>query len=81
MEDKSTSTEENLRFSRDIIEKEGLYEDITIVTDGFHQLRADLLAKRQGMRAYNLSAETESWLLPTYWIREWFGVAYSLVFG
>lgn len=81
MEDKSTSTEENLRFSRDIVEKEGLYEDITIVTDGFHQLRADLLAKRQGMRAYNLSAKTESWLLPTYWIREWFGVAYSLVFG
>lgn len=80
MEDKSTSTEENLRFSKDIIEKEGLFEEVTIVTDGFHQLRADMLAKQQGMESRNISAPTEKWLLPTYWIRELYGVAYYLVF-
>ena len=80
MEDKSTSTEENLRFSKEIIEKEGLCEKITIVTDGFHQLRADILAKQQGIEARNISASTEKWLLPTYWIREIYGVAYYLVF-
>ncbi len=80
MEDKSTSTEENLRFSKDIIEKEGLCEDITIVTDGYHQLRADILAKNEGFDACNISASTELWLLPTYWVREWYGVLYYLVF-
>ena len=80
MEDKSTSTEENLKFSREIIDREGLCGDITIVTDGFHQFRSDIFAKRQGFKAYNLSAETEGWLLPTYWIREWFGVLHCLVF-
>ena len=80
MENKSTSTEENLRFSKEIIEKEGFCERITIVTDGFHQLRADILAKKQGIEARNISASTEKWLLPTYWIREIYGVAYYLVF-
>lgn len=80
MEDKSTSTEENIRFSKEIIEKEGLCKDITIVTDGFHQLRADIFAKREGMNSCNISAETEGWLLPTYWIREWYGVLHCLVF-
>lgn len=80
MENKSTSTEENLRFSKEIIDKEGLCGEITIVTDGFHQLRADILAKKQGIEARNISASTEKWLLPTYWIREIYGVAYYLVF-
>ncbi len=80
MEDKSTSTEENIRFSKEIIEKEGLCKDITIVTDGYHQLRADIFAKREGMNSCNISAETEGWLLPTYWIREWYGVLHCLVF-
>ena len=79
MEDKSTSTEENLRFSKEIIDKDGLCGDITIVTDGYHQLRADIYAKRLGIKAYNISAETESWLLPTYWIREWFAAAYEWI--
>ncbi len=80
MEDKSTSTEENLEFSKAIIEKEGLCRDIAIVTDGFHQLRADIFAKKQELRAYNLPSKTEEWLLPTYWIREWFGIIHCLVF-
>lgn len=80
MEDKSTSTEENLRFSKEIIEKEGLCKDITIVTDGYHQLRADIFAKREGLKSCNISAKTEGWLLPTYWIREWYGVLHCLVF-
>ncbi len=80
IEDKSTSTEENLRFSKEIIEKEGLCEDITIVTDGYHQLRADIFAKREGLNSCNISAKTEGWLLPTYWIREWYGVLHCLVF-
>ena len=80
VEDKSTSTEENIRFSKAIIEKEGLCNEITIVTDGYHQLRADILARNEGFDARNISASTEWWLLPTYWVREWYGVIYYLIF-
>lgn len=76
MEDKSSDTRENLKFSKELIEREGLCGNITIVTDGYHQLRAEMLAKKMGMNAENISAPTSWWLLPTYWVREWFGVAY-----
>lgn len=79
MEDRSTDTEENLRFSLDIISRESLAGDITIVTDGFHQLRAQLIAKRLGAETYSVSARTPWWLVPTYWVREWFGTAYFFV--
>lgn len=81
MEDKSVNTEENLRFSMKIIETNALEEEITIVTDGFHQLRADMIAAKLGMDARNISSSTPYWLLPTYWVREWFGVTYYYFFG
>lgn len=80
IEDKSTDTNENIRFSKKIIEQNGLCSDITIVTDGFHQFRADIFAKRQNLRAYNISARTQWWLVPTYWVREWFGIVYYAIF-
>ncbi len=82
MEDKSTDTAENLRFSKRIISENGLPESITLVTDGFHQLRAELIAKRCGFEDIsNISAPTSWWLLPTYWVREWFGLSYFFVSG
>ena len=78
-EDKSTTTDENLRFSYNLIRSEGLPEHITIVTDGFHQLRSDLKARNLGMEAYNISAHTPWWLAPTYWVREWFGIAFYTI--
>ena len=80
MEDKSVNTEENLRFSKRIIDANGLPQRITIVTDAFHQLRADILAKKQGIESNNISADTVWYLLPTYWVREWFGIIYYRIF-
>lgn len=81
MEDKSANTEENLSFSKEIIEREKLCGRITIVSDGYHQLRAEMIAEKLGMQAYNISADTSWWLIPTYWVREWFGVTYYKLFG
>lgn len=81
LEDKSASTNENLYFSKKIIEENNLENNITIVTDGFHQLRAELIADNLNMKSYNLSSDTPLWLVPTYWVREWFGIAYYLLFG
>ncbi|MBQ9078470.1 MAG: YdcF family protein [Ruminococcus sp.] len=81
MEDKSANTEENLRFSLELIEKNGLCSDITIVTDGFHQLRAELIAKKLGAGPNNIPAPTRWYLFPTYWVREWFGNVYFIISG
>lgn len=81
MEDKSVNTEENLRFSENIIRENGLPERITLVTDGYHQLRAEMIAEKQGIEAYNISGHTSWYMLPTYWVREWFGVVHYKLFG
>lgn len=80
IEDKSVNTAENIEFSQKIIEREGLCPDITIVTDGYHQLRADIFARERGLRAYNIPAPTSWYLVPTYWVREWFGIIYYTIF-
>ena len=82
MEDKSTNTFENIKFSFAITDKLGCGRDITIVTDGFHQYRASLIAKQEGARnvtAY--SANTQPKYVPTYWVREWLGLTHFFVFG
>lgn len=73
MEDRSTSTIENLEFSKKILLEKDLGTDVIIVTEGYHMLRAQTLSKRAGLDAEGLSSETVSWLLPTSWVREWFG--------
>lgn len=81
MEDQSTSTSENLRFSKAILEEQGIAGEYMLVTDGFHQYRAQYLAKEEGLTCYAVSAETSWYLLPTYWVREWFGILHAWVFG
>lgn len=82
MEDKSTSTSENLRFSRAILEKNGLNGSLLIATDAYHEMRAQYLAKKENLSPCAPAAAASSPLLvPTYWIREWFGLAHAFVFG
>ena len=81
MEDRSVNTEENLRFSKAVISENGLPGKITLVTDNFHQYRAELIAESNGIEAYNISGKTSWYLLPTYGVREWFGIVYYKLFG
>ena len=80
-ESRSESTAENLRFSMKIMEDSGISGDAVIITDGFHQLRAKMIAAKLGMNVSAWSANTVVWLLPTYWVREWFGVLYQVFLG
>lgn len=77
IEDKSTSTRENLAFSYAIIQENALPEEIAIVTNEFHEYRAGIIADRLGLSYGAVSAETAMWLLPTYYARELFGVLYE----
>lgn len=81
MEDKSTTTQENLLFSKSIIENSKLPSTITLVTDGFHQKRAEMLAEKIGIHPYNISGYTSWYIIPTYWVREWIGIVYYKLFG
>ena len=81
-EDKSTNTYENLKFTRDILDERGLGRDITIATDGFHEYRASLIAKKLDFGdVSSCPAYTKFRYLPTYWVREWIGLTHFYIFG
>ncbi|MFR2342278.1 MAG: YdcF family protein [Ruminococcus sp.] len=71
IEDRSTNTHENLLFSKQILEQQGLPNRITILTDGFHQYRAHRMATELGLESWSVSGKTRRILIPTYWVREW----------
>ncbi len=82
MEDRSTTTYENLKFTRDILDERGLGRDIIIATDAFHEYRASLLAKKLGYSSTSACpAFTKFRYLPTYWVREWIGLTHYFIFG
>lgn len=80
LEDQSTSTRENILFSKKIIEENDLPEVVTIITNEFHQYRAKLIAKDLEMEVYAVSGRTAWWLFPTYYVRELFGIIYQFIF-
>lgn len=74
MEDKSTSTQENLAFSKKIIEDAGNeHPEIMLVTSDYHMFRAKYLASKNGFAsAYGISAPSPMHLKPVNMIREYF---------
>ncbi len=78
-EEASTSTVENLKNSLEVIRAEGLNERIAIVTDGFHEYRAHLVADLLGIECGAVPAHTAGWLFMTYYIRELYGIMYEWV--
>ena len=85
-EERSVSTRENLRFSLQKLRDAGLASDsgdrdsleIAIVTNEFHACRAGLIAKELGMKAGFVPAASPWWLLPTFYVRELYGLLYQM---
>lgn len=80
MEEASTTTRENLEYSLALIKEEGLPQEIAIVTSEYHQYRAGLVAKELGLENTAVCGKTAKWLLPTFYIRELYGILYQWVF-
>lgn len=84
-EEKSTDTYENLKFSKEIIEKHSGKKiedlDIKIITSGFHLLRSKMLCEELGYKNVTYCA-SPIWtiFIPTYYIREFVGFYKMLVF-
>ncbi len=79
-EDKSTSTEENMKFSLEVIRENALSEDVAIITNEFHLYRAGVIADDCGLDYGTKPAATEIWLLPTYYVRELYAILAEWVF-
>ena len=84
LEDRSTSTAENFRFSKALLEARGLDTEtavIAVVTNDFHCFRAHMIAQRQGLRIVDVPAELPWWwLTANYYAREAFAVVKTAVF-
>ena len=84
IENRATSTYENLKYSFEIIKSRGQEQDISIavVTSEYHIYRAKLLASSLGAEVGGIAADTTHFPIKlNYFIREAFGVTYQWVFG
>ena len=84
MEDRATSTAENLAFSFDIIRSLGVEPDgnTAILSSPYHLFRAKSMARSMGVEAAGVAGHWDYPILTiNYFIREAFGVTHMWVFG
>lgn len=82
MEDKSTSTIENFRYSREIMEEEGLSLDsVVFVTNAYHVYRAASYAKDEGfLEVAHLGTDIIWYTIPMNYMREMLAVVKMWLF-
>lgn len=79
LEDQSTSTSENLKFTKMIIGKD-FKGKVLVISNEFHIFRIKLLAKKENFEISTLGAKVPLTLKLNYLIREYFAVPKSIVF-
>lgn len=81
LESRSTSTMENFKFSKQLMEqKTGKpVTEITYITNSFHILRSKLLAGRNGLEAHAISCETPIQVIVQMYFREYLALFKSLL--
>ena len=79
-EDASTTTVENLRYSKALLGSAD--DEVGIVTNDFHVLRATRIAARQGYaHAHGIAAPSDAWYVPNNVLREVMGVVKDALLG
>lgn len=79
-EEASTSTEENIAFSKEVIQENGLEERIAIVTSEYQSYRAGMIAKENDIVFGTAPGQTAIWLLPTFYVRELYAILAEWIF-
>ena len=79
-EDESTSTEENIVFSKQVIEEHGLNPNVAIVTSEYHTYRAGVIAQKNEMSFGTAPGQTAIWLFPTFYVRELYAILAEWIF-
>lgn len=81
-ENEAWDTNENLEFSKKILEENNLGTDIALVTSEYHQYRSQLRAKQYGLTPYCVPSRTRSWWhLPQSYLREMIGFLEYIILG
>lgn len=76
----STDTNENLKFSSEMMTQLGVDKPkILIITSDYHLFRAKLLAEEYGLTPYGLGGDSPFFVKVNYYIREYFGVVKDFV--
>ncbi|QOY38423.1 YdcF family protein [Anaerobacillus isosaccharinicus] len=78
LEELSTTTFENFKFSRGKIGEE--IKEVVVVTNDFHLYRAMVIARRQGFEPYPLAAETPRVVREKLWTREYVAILKTWIF-
>lgn len=71
MENKSTTTIENMIYSKKIMNERGFGNEAVIITTDFHQFRSKVYARRAGIKPYNLCSKLSKSTFMKNVIREW----------
>ena len=74
LEDSSTDTAENMRFSKEKIQALGKEGKIAFFTTNYHVFRSGLKARRVKMRAVGMGAPTRWYFWPNASVREFVGL-------
>ena len=75
IERQSTTTLENLRFSKAILdEKSEKNYRCLVITNSFHSLRAGIYMRKLGLKGRSIGSRTALYFLPSAWIRETIGL-------
>ena len=69
-EDQSTNTEENMKYSRQLIMTKNPEGKIAYSTTNYHVFRSGITARRAGMRAFGMGARTKWYFWPNAAVRE-----------
>ena len=77
-EDKSTNTFENMKLSRETVEKtdrDFVNKKTAFATTNYHVFRGYILSKKNGFEAQGISAKTKWYFFPNAFLREFIGLA------
>lgn len=70
VENKSTTTEQNLRFSTQLLADRAVHGPVAAVTNNYHAFRAAVTARRLGLPTEAVGAPTARYFLPSAFLRE-----------
>lgn len=76
MEARSVNTQQNLEYSKKILEELDLTETVTVISSEFHLYRGRRWAEAAGYKTYGYGASTDWRYLPAYFLREIIAVIY-----
>ena len=74
LEEKSTTTYENLKNVRNMLDKDGIKRKYVFVTNNYHVFRTSLFARMLKMNAEGVGCKTAAYYWPSAFIREYIAI-------